>query len=322
MEKLKAAGAFHFSNKTPPESERNISAELSFMRSINADERAVTTAKFDSQENDMNKSKIRQEGKDDVNAGGKLVDDEDLDRYLQAVTGDVGGGRDDEMEIRIQGSFDEYASTEKELSNMTENVAPTTFQSERDNQEAYHYTDSEHGRNSNLAFDHRIQNSSYNGNETIQKRLHRAILPSGDDFELERYENQSSPSLSLHSNDELVTMVKRFAFDSDSDEDSTNSPLPVPVRVVSHARNEHEWHDIDDSNLCKGEDASINSFGSTGQKHDIVNSQQDKHTKESNPSEKSLKSSKVPDKKHSISFDSDCSYLPDDDFATANWDSD
>jgi hypothetical protein len=94
------------------------------------------------------------------------------------------------------------------------------------------------------------------------------------------------------------------------------------VRVVSHARNEHEWHDIDDSNLCKGEDASINSFGSTGQKHDIVNSQQDKHTKESNPSEKSLKSSKVPDKKHSISFDSDCSYLPDDDFATANWDSD
>ena len=48
------------------------------MRSINADEHAVTTAKFDSQENDMNESKIRQEDEDDVNAGGKLVDDEDL----------------------------------------------------------------------------------------------------------------------------------------------------------------------------------------------------------------------------------------------------
>mmetsp|Transcript_17586 Transcript_17586/g.26300 ORF Transcript_17586/g.26300 Transcript_17586/m.26300 type:complete len:98 (-) Transcript_17586:251-544(-) len=57
------------------------------------------------------------------------------------------------------------------------------------------------------------------------------------------------------------------------------------------------------------------SFDSRGKDHTKDNSWDDEI-------EDSKPTSKVSDKKHSLSFDSNCSYLPDDDFATANWDSD
>ena len=338
MEKLKPAGAFHkdLSNKTLTESERNISVELNFMRSINGDGHQGTTPEnLVSQDNGIGESKSRQEDDDDIDVRGKLVDDEELDRYLQALTGDV-GGRDDKMEMCSQDLFDDHASTEKNLSYKAETAALATFQSESDNHQAYHYTDSEHGQNANPSFDHRIQSSSYNaGDETIQKRLHRAILSPDNDSEAEYYENQPSPHLSTHSNDEpMTTMVQNFSLDSDdSDEDSTYSPLPVPVRANTHTGNEHNLNECDNQNLCEEEDSiddnqnlceeedSIDSFGSRGEEPNSANSW-DKDTDESNQSTRTLESSKVPDKKGSLSFDSDCSYLPDDDFATANWDSD
>jgi len=143
--------------------------------------------------------------------------------------------------------------------------------------------------------------------------LHRAIL-SPNDASVDNSGDQSSPNSSPYNQGhDLMTTVQQFSVDSDSDEDSRC--IEVRAKVYSMIRSERNWDASDSQSNSKKEDSSSSSFGSRGKDHTKDNSWDDEI-------EDSKPTSKVSDKKHSLSFDSNCSYLPDDDFATANWDSD
>ena len=282
------------------------------MRSINGNEHTDTSGQFMPLEDDSDGRKSTDDSDEYVESDSKLVDDEDMIRYLQAVSSDI-AGRDDQMATCTRDSFDDNASTEKYTEyNAKENTAPTAFQNERDNYESHHDFEAEHRCSSNSAFDHRTQSICHNnGNETIHNRLHRAIL-STNDASVDNYHDQSSPDSSQYDQEhDLETAVQQFSVDSDSDEES----ICLPVRAKVHTTSERNWDASDSQSISNKEESSSSSFGSRGKEYSKDNSW-DEEAEDSKPT------SKVSDKKHSLSFDSNCSYLPDDDFATANWDSD
>lgn len=281
------------------------------MRSINGNGHTGTSGHSMPQEDDSDGRNSRDDSDEYIESDSKLVDDEDMIRYLQAVSSEI-AGRDDQMATCTRDSFDDNASTEKYTEYYgKENATPITFQNKREVYKSHHDIDAERRCSSNSAFDHRIESIGHNGNETIQKRLHRAIL-STNNASVDDCSDPSSPNSSQYDQEhDLETAVQQFSVDSDSDEESRC----LPVRAKVHTTSERNWDASDSQSISNKEESSSISFCSGGKEYTKDNSWDDEAEDYKAPS-------KVSDKKHSLSFDSNCSYIPDDDFATADWDSD
>jgi Uri superfamily endonuclease len=311
MDKLKPAGAFHkdsidtrksFSNND----ERDISVELEFMRSIN---RTSTEGSFtkhksfheDESENTQSMLDLRDDSfmKIDQDTvcldGGKLVYDEELIRlgYIR-----------DPLQKHGKSYIDDDASIEScnDIIDITQaNVHRIQKQESR------------------TKLDHRLEFSKglHCGDETIQKRLQRAMQSDDEQhLHLEFVNNESDAqdgmllanqeSSSPQCDDNIVTMVKEFSMEDFSDESFSKSSIEQQSFIVN------DEDSIKESNQHTRRGLKSPSTMESYKLDDKANS-----------TGKGIDSnSSVLHKNRRYSFDSDCSFLPDHDFATSNWDSD
>lgn len=309
MDKLKPAGAFHKDAIDPRKSfksdKRDISVELEFMRSLNrssAEESKHQKSPYDvvsptsqSSLHARNESIVNIEKDGDFD-GGKLVYDEELIR--------LGYIRDP-----LQGSkscIDDDASIES--CNQTIDVIQTNVSKT-------------HKQESHTKLDHRLEGNKgfHCGDETIQKRLQRAIQSDGVQvFNLGResdcntYDGMVSMkegSLLSHYDDEVVTMVKEFSMEDISDDESF-SKSSVEQSIISND---------EDSIIEQSKTHTQRSFKSSSMvEPSKLDYKADNTSKILSPTDAN---SSVPQNNRRYSFESDCSFLPDHDFATSNWDS-
>ena len=163
--------------------------------------------------------------------------------------------------------------------------------------------------------DHRLNynNRVFSSDETIQKRLERAIHSNENILKFDYVgghndaSNMNNVSASCHVEDELVTMVKEFSEEEEdlSDESFSSSSKDLSIEVEVQDRSIDEQND---SKMVQKKFQNLSSDESFSVDTAIT---EDKENCNS-----------VFCKNSSYSFDSDCSFLPDDDFETANWDSD
>jgi len=278
MDKLKPAGAFHKDSidtrRSFKSDNRDISAELEFMRSINRTSLLIID-------------------EDNSSDDGKLVYDEELIR--------LGYIRDPNERIKACIDVDDDASMESSNDEMKED----------DNHLIQVNIGVTHKQESVTKLDHRLDSnkSLYCGDETIQKRLQRAMQSDEEppihldpvnehdtrDGMLLMNEESSSPQ----NDDEVITMVKEFSIEDDSDESYSSNTT--------------------------GQSFIVDDEYST----ELKNSNTVSKSKKLDPKAKTAESivlstdanSNVLQQNRRYSFDSDCSFLPDHDFATSNWDS-
>jgi hypothetical protein len=311
MDKLKPAGAFHKdaidTRKSFKSDKRDISVELEFMRSLNrssAEESKHQKSPYDVvSPNSQSSLYARNESivnieKDGDFDGGKLVYDEELIR--------LGYIRDP-----LQGSescIDDDASIES--CNQTIDVIQTNVSKT-------------HKQESHTKLDHRLEGNKgfHCGDETIQKRLQRAMqsdeeqvlnLGHGSDCNT-TYDGvvlMKEESLLSHNDDEVVTMVKEFSVEDISDDDSfSKSSVEQSIisndedSIVEQSKKTHTQRSFKSSSMVKPSKLDYKA---------------DNTSKILSPTDANTS---VPQNNRRYSFDSDCSFLPDHDFATSNWDS-
>jgi hypothetical protein len=328
MKKLEPAGAIHKDVSEHKrrirllESDRNskrenLQAELAFMRGMNGDQDSNAGSYEEdrvdtmpgglgtnwSAESDVSSDEDDSYLSDSNCNGGKLVDDDEFIRYGKSgntTTTSRGNSSlcnqslcDNESNASIEcGDVDGLTSvdglTEKSRAlpeDHEKRVASTT----NGVGNSFHEVFEVNHNNTRSLGDHRLQQliSPNCGDETIQKRLVRAILsPSGenngsneydrDDFENEGMASGTVMRKHLRNEGDLVTMVQEFSIDDSQD-----------------------TSDVSDADLS-----------ADGNQQKIEGSNTGRHN------------SKAEEKGTSISFEIDCSFLPDEDFLTANWDSD
>jgi len=331
-------------NPTPkPEPQRNLEAELDFLREMNG----ATKDQNESDDNDEESSRIEasvsRSGDSDVfsdlhESGGRLVDDDEFVRFRSLVRNGALYDNDsnasienDENDLIMANTSTSKTIVNDESGNHTEgmNGEPPVAQRTINRGISLHTRSIE---------DHRL-NSPNHGDGTIQKRLQRAILSSPDQGLIDQVEEDTcmmdmvadvtGDEESFFGNDEdLVTMVQDFSLVDDS-QDVSSVELPSGDAAIVDAIN----HGVDDgggSNLIvstKGRERHHNADLAPENSY-ATNDWDDAESKSNHEEKREAKHSyerygvEKEEKKTCISFDTDCSYLPDEDFATANWDSD
>ncbi|GFH51392.1 predicted protein [Chaetoceros tenuissimus] len=309
---LKAEGPFYkdFNQRTPRKESVDIDrgAELQFIRSINSDKKLnvhihnedTLSAENSSREAvDLNQTPEQ----DDClkSPSEKLVDDEVLSRYLQNTA--------EKAKLRRMSSLglDGDASIEKYTNELDSRPDIVSFPALSP---LMHETKTDKEQNSNNV-DHRLQPSFSFGDETIQKRLERAMsIPISSpcnipESAVEEYKNDNHIQHVESTDQDLITMVEHFSFHDDSsleESDAMESHSSSPIFKANNTL--HVSAEKEESKASSDEGQNL-------QNEIPVDSWHSSHT--------SLEKCEAT-KNEKPSFDSDCSYKPDENYETIEWD--
>lgn len=313
---LKAEGPFYkdINQRTPIKEgvDTDRDAELQFIRSINSDKKLdvhkhnediLSTNNSSREVVDLNQSPEQ----DDCpkSPSEKLVDDEVLSRYLQNTAEKAKLRRMSSLGLDGDASIEKYTN---ELDSRPDIVSFPALSPLIHGSNCEPKTDME--QNSNIV-DHRLQPSFSFGDETIQKRLERAMsIPISSpnkmpDPAVEEYKNDNHIQHVESTDQDLITMVENFSFHDDSsleesDAMESHSSSPVFKNICTL----HESAEKEESTASSDEGQNL-------QNEIPVDSWHSSHT--------SLEKCEAT-KNEKPSFDSDCSYKPDENYETIEWD--
>lgn len=234
------------------------------------------------------------------------MDDEVLSRYLQNTAEKAKLRRMSSLGLDGDASIEKYTN---ELDNGPDIVSFPALSPLIHGPSCESKTDME--QNSNIV-DHRLQPSFSFGDETIQKRLERAMnintsSPKNISGPVEECKNDDYIQNVDSTDQDLITMVENFSFHDDSsleESDAMESHFSSPVFKNNDTLNAS----------AEKEEESIASSNKGQNLQDEIPFDSSWHS-----SHTSLEKCEAT-KKEKPSFDSDCSYKPDENFEAIDWD--
>lgn len=233
------------------------------------------------------------------------MDDEVLNRYLQNTAEKAKLRRMSSLGLDGDASIEKYTN---ELDNGPDIVSFPALSPLMHGPSCESKTDME--QNSNIV-DHRLQPSFSFGDETIQKRLERAMnintsSPNNISGPVEECKNDDHIQNVESTDHDLITMVENFSFHDDSSLEESNameSHFSSPV-----------FKNNDTLHVSAEKEESIASSNTGQNLQDEIPFDSSWHS-----SHTSLEKCEAT-KKEKQSFDSDCSYKPDENFEAIEWD--